>query len=122
MEDRYSLPPDIAAALDRARLQVEALAQTADELQIVPTSDRPHRVATDPASGNDCHPESFVGHGPVNPMSSVMPWSRPAVYPPSTAMACPVTNDASRETRNAAVPAISSARPSLRSACSVTVF
>ena len=35
MEDRYSLPPDIAAALDRARLQVEALAQTADELQIV---------------------------------------------------------------------------------------
>jgi hypothetical protein len=35
MKDRYSLPPDIAAALDRARLQVEALAQTADELQIV---------------------------------------------------------------------------------------
>ncbi len=35
METRYSLPPDIAAALDRARLQVEALAQTADELQIV---------------------------------------------------------------------------------------
>ena len=35
MEDRYSLPPEIAAALDRARLQVEALAQTADELQIV---------------------------------------------------------------------------------------
>ncbi len=35
MEDRYSLPPDVAAALDRARLQVEALAQTADELQIV---------------------------------------------------------------------------------------
>jgi hypothetical protein len=35
MEDRYSLPPDIAAALDRARLQVEALAQTADELQVV---------------------------------------------------------------------------------------
>jgi hypothetical protein len=35
MEDRYSLQPDIAAALDRARLQVEALAQTADELQIV---------------------------------------------------------------------------------------
>ena len=35
MDDRYSLPPDIAAALDRARLQVEALAQTADELQVV---------------------------------------------------------------------------------------
>src|SRR4029077_10416866 len=35
MEDRYSLPPDIAAALERARLQVEALAQTADELQVV---------------------------------------------------------------------------------------
>ncbi len=35
MQDRYSLPPEIAAALDRARLQVEALAQTADELQIV---------------------------------------------------------------------------------------
>jgi hypothetical protein len=35
MDDRYGLPPDIAAALDRARLQVEALAQTADELQIV---------------------------------------------------------------------------------------
>src|SRR5262249_2290763 len=35
MEDRYSLPPDVAAALERARPQVEALAQTADELQIV---------------------------------------------------------------------------------------
>jgi hypothetical protein len=35
MEHRYSLPPDIEAALERARLQVEALAQTADELQIV---------------------------------------------------------------------------------------
>jgi hypothetical protein len=35
MEDRYSLPPEVAAALDRARLQVEALAQTADELQVV---------------------------------------------------------------------------------------
>jgi hypothetical protein len=35
MEARYSLPPDVAAALDRARLQVEALAQTADELQVV---------------------------------------------------------------------------------------
>ena len=35
MRDRYSLPPDVAAALDRARLQVEALAQTADELQVV---------------------------------------------------------------------------------------
>jgi hypothetical protein len=35
MDDRYSLPPDIAAALERARLQVEALAQTASELQIV---------------------------------------------------------------------------------------
>ena len=35
MEDRYSLPPEIAAALDRARLQIEALAQTADELQVV---------------------------------------------------------------------------------------
>ena len=35
MENRYSLPPDIEAALERARLQVEALAQTADELQIV---------------------------------------------------------------------------------------
>jgi hypothetical protein len=35
MEDRYSLPPEIAGALDRARLQIEALAQTADELQVV---------------------------------------------------------------------------------------
>ncbi|MEI8104976.1 MAG: hypothetical protein WCH31_03915 [Actinomycetes bacterium] len=35
MDHRYSLPPDVAAALDRARLQVEALAQTADELQVV---------------------------------------------------------------------------------------
>jgi hypothetical protein len=35
MDDRYGLPPDIAAALDRARLQVEALAQTANELQVV---------------------------------------------------------------------------------------
>jgi len=35
MVDRYQLPPDVAAALDRARLQVEALAQTADELQVV---------------------------------------------------------------------------------------
>ena len=35
MDDRYSLPPEIAAALERARLQVEALAQTADELQVV---------------------------------------------------------------------------------------
>jgi hypothetical protein len=34
-DSRYSLPPEIAAALDRARLQVEALAQTADELQVV---------------------------------------------------------------------------------------
>lgn len=34
-DNRYSLPPEIAAALDRARLQVEALAQTADELQVV---------------------------------------------------------------------------------------
>jgi hypothetical protein len=33
MDNRYSLPPEIDAALDRARLQVEALAQTADELQ-----------------------------------------------------------------------------------------
>jgi len=35
MDDRYSLPPDVAAALERARLQLEALAQTADELQVV---------------------------------------------------------------------------------------
>ena len=35
MEDRYSLPPDVTAALERARLQVEALAQTADKLQVV---------------------------------------------------------------------------------------
>ena len=35
MDARYSLPPEIAAALDRARLQVEALAVTADELQVV---------------------------------------------------------------------------------------
>jgi hypothetical protein len=35
VENRYSLPPDVAAALDRARLQVEALAVTADELQVV---------------------------------------------------------------------------------------
>jgi hypothetical protein len=35
MDDRYSLPPEIAAALDRARLQVEALAVSADELQVV---------------------------------------------------------------------------------------
>jgi hypothetical protein len=35
VDARYSLPPEIAAALDRARLQVEALAVTADELQVV---------------------------------------------------------------------------------------
>jgi hypothetical protein len=35
VDERYSLPPGIAAALERARLQVEALAQTADELQVV---------------------------------------------------------------------------------------
>jgi hypothetical protein len=35
MSERYPLPPDVSAALDRARLQVEALAQTADELQVV---------------------------------------------------------------------------------------
>src|SRR5580765_4735275 len=35
MDDRYSLPPEIAAALDRARLQVEALALSAAELQVV---------------------------------------------------------------------------------------
>jgi hypothetical protein len=35
MDARYSLPPEIAAALDRARLQVEALAVSADELQVV---------------------------------------------------------------------------------------
>jgi hypothetical protein len=35
MFERYTLPPDVSAALDRARLQVEALAQTADELQVV---------------------------------------------------------------------------------------
>jgi hypothetical protein len=34
MDDRYTLPPDVAASLERARLQVEALAQTADELQV----------------------------------------------------------------------------------------
>ena len=33
MHDRYSLAPEVAAALDRARLQIEALAVTADELQ-----------------------------------------------------------------------------------------
>jgi hypothetical protein len=35
VDDRYTLPPDVTAALERARLQVEALAQTADELQSV---------------------------------------------------------------------------------------
>ncbi len=35
MEVRYTLPPEIAAALERARLQVEALAVTADELKVV---------------------------------------------------------------------------------------
>jgi hypothetical protein len=35
MLDRAALQPDVAAALERARLQVEALAQTADELQVV---------------------------------------------------------------------------------------
>jgi len=35
MDNRYSLPPEMQAALDRARLQIEALAQTADELQVV---------------------------------------------------------------------------------------
>jgi hypothetical protein len=35
MENRYTLPPEVAAALERARLQIEALAQTADELQVV---------------------------------------------------------------------------------------
>jgi|SRR5215510_9361073 len=33
--ERITLPADVAAALERARLQVEALAQTADELQNV---------------------------------------------------------------------------------------
>ena len=33
--ERITLPADVAAALERARLQVEALAQTADELQAV---------------------------------------------------------------------------------------
>jgi hypothetical protein len=33
--NRYVLPPDLEAALERARLQIEALAQTADELQAV---------------------------------------------------------------------------------------
>src|SRR6202162_2453365 len=42
MDDRYSLPPDIAAAIERARLQVEALAPTADELQVV----LPHAVGS----------------------------------------------------------------------------
>ncbi len=35
MDGRSSLPPDVAAALDRARLQVEALALSADELRVV---------------------------------------------------------------------------------------
>ena len=35
MGHRYVLPPGLEAALERARLQIEALAQTADELQIV---------------------------------------------------------------------------------------
>jgi hypothetical protein len=35
VDDRYSLPPEMAATLERARLQVEALAVTADELQVV---------------------------------------------------------------------------------------
>ena len=35
MDESLLLPPEIAAALERARLQVEALAQTADELQVV---------------------------------------------------------------------------------------
>jgi hypothetical protein len=35
MHDRYSLAPEVAAALERARLQIEALALTADELQVV---------------------------------------------------------------------------------------
>ena len=34
MHDRHSLAPEVAAALDRARLQIEALALTADELQV----------------------------------------------------------------------------------------
>src|SRR3954463_1309960 len=33
--ERITIPADIAAALERARFQVEALAQTADELQNV---------------------------------------------------------------------------------------
>src|SRR5919202_4548651 len=33
--DRITLPADVTAALERARLQIEALAQTADELQAV---------------------------------------------------------------------------------------
>ena len=35
MLDRAALPPDVAAALERARLQVEALAQPANEPQLV---------------------------------------------------------------------------------------
>jgi hypothetical protein len=34
VENRAAIGPDVAAALDRARLQVEALAVTADELQV----------------------------------------------------------------------------------------
>jgi hypothetical protein len=35
VDSRSPLPPDVSAALERARLQVEALALTADELQVV---------------------------------------------------------------------------------------
>jgi chorismate mutase len=35
MTERSPLPPDVSAALERARFQVEAIAQTADELQVV---------------------------------------------------------------------------------------
>ena len=37
--------------------------------------------------------------GQPRPISFVMPWSRPAVYPPSTGMAAPDTNEASSDSR-----------------------
>ncbi len=44
-------------------------------------------------------------------MSSLMPTECPAVNPPSTARAWPVTNEASSEAKKAATAAISSGRP-----------
>ena len=51
------------------------------------------------------------------PINALMPTECPAVNPPSTARACPVTNEASSEAKKAATAAISSGRPKRPSSC-----